>query len=214
MATLASDALCTLAELKEVLVITGTTYDTRLTLAINTATRRILSYIDRTIASTVYTEDYDGNGTPMLMLKNFPLIGNPTTVHVDAKRTFGSDSLLTIEDDYLVNGAEGFLRMVGTQSNALTTAIWSRGQLNIRVVYTAGYATIPEEINLTCRLYAAYLYKKMGSQGNISYSIGQISVVEDNHPSGIPNAFRCMIEHYRRTEADEIYDELGVSEFL
>lgn len=214
MATLATDALCTLAELKEILNISGTTYDTRLTLAINIATRRILSYLDRTIASTAYTDDYDGNGTPILMLKHYPLIGNPTSVKVDGKRTFGTDSLLTIETDYVVNGDTGMIRAIGTQNDSTTVAIWSRGQLNIRVAYTAGYATIPEDLNLACRLYAGYHYKKMGSQGNKSYSIGQISVVEDDHPSGIPNVFRCMIDSYRRTEADEIYDELGVSEFL
>lgn len=214
MATLTTDALCTLAELKEVLNITGTSYDTRLTLAINIATRRILSYLDRTIASTVYTEDYDGNDTPILILKHFPVIGTPTQVNQDGNRDFLAATNLTVNDDYVINATEGMLRLIGPIDGYDADSIWPKGKLNVRVAYTAGYATIPEELNLACRLFAGYLYKKMGSQGNKSYTIGQISVVEDDHLSGIPNSFRSMMEHWRRTDLDEIYDDLGTSEFL
>jgi len=213
MATLESDALCTLAELKEVLNISGSSYDTRLTLAINMATRNILGYLDRTIASTAYTEEYDGTGTPMLMLKNYPIIGDPTTVNIDAARSFAASGDLTVDEDYLVNANEGMLRKIGTDEDSDSYDAWPKGRLNIKVAYTAGYATIPVELNLACRLYAAYMYKKMGTQGNKSYTIGQLSVVEDDHPSGIPNAFRCMVDRYRRTEADELFDEISVSEF-
>lgn len=219
MATLVSDALTTVAEVETLLGLSSGADTDRITNAINHATKRILAYIDRKIASTAYTEYYDGTNTSILVLNNWPLIGNPTTVNVDNDRDFTSATDLTVDDDYLVEnlptaenpGVLRRLRPLGVTQQP----IWPKGYQNIKVVYTAGYASTPTLLQSTCTEFAAFLYSKRGSRGNLRYSLGGVLVDEDvRDPSGIPVAFRGDLDAFRRPDMDDQFDNFEVPTLL
>lgn len=203
-----TNALCSQQDLKDFLRLSGTTNDTQLDDAINRATEVILAYIDRTILSTAYTEYHDGNDTPVLNLRNYPLIGNPTTVNVDGQRNFAAATAwLTgqsspADDDYVVESAEGILRCLGD-------AIWVRGTQNIKVVYTAGYATTPEALKRVGIEFAAYLYRGAGVRGIRQRAEGGLFVIMED--KAIPTAFRETLDVWRRVDppVDDFFPVLG-----
>ena len=217
MSILVADALTTVAEVETFLGLSSGADTARITNAINHATKRILNYIDRTIASTARTEYYDGTDTPILVLRHYPIIGNPTTVNVDGNRDFAAADDLTVDDDYLVEADEGILRLVGQAGAGIPgdETVWPRGYQNIKVVYTAGYASTPEGLLQVATEFAAYYYDKRGTRGNTRYSLGSVMVDEDiNHPSGIPSAFRGDLDAYVRPDLDDQFDSLDVPALL
>lgn len=209
MSSLVSYALTTVAEVETLLGLSSGADTARITNAINHATERILKYIDRTIVSTARTEYYDGTDTSILMLRHYPIIGNPTTVNVDGNRDFLAADNLVVDTDYLVKADEGELTLIGAAGSGIPgdETVWPRGHQNIKVVYTAGYASTPEALIRVATELAAFYYNKRGTRGNVRYSLGSVMVEEDlKHPSGIPAAFRGDLDPYVRPDLDDQFD--------
>lgn len=95
-------------------------------------------YTGRILAQQTFTEIYDGDGSDILFLKNYP-ITSVTTVHQDSDRVFGSDTLVAATD-YLTY--EDNRKLVGTGTR------WFRDVQTIKVVYVAGFeiGSIPEDL--------------------------------------------------------------------
>ena len=196
-----ADVLCSLTNLKTILTISGTGEDGRLEDALHHATNMILTYIDRTIVQTSYTEYRDGTGTPFLNLHHYPLIGNPTTVNVDNDRDFPASLNLDVDDDYLVESAEGILRIVMSPIFGLGQAIWPLGVQNVKVVYSAGYATVPRDLERICGEFAAFLYKERGGQrANLTTSVGGIKTQYSQE--AIPKVFQLALDPWRRQDTE------------
>ncbi len=96
------------------------------------------SYTGRILASQTFTEYYDGDGTNLLFLKNYP-ISSITTIHQDSDRAFGSDTLVASTDYFTYADNR---KLIG---DGVT---WLRGIQTIKVVYLAGYVigSIPEDL--------------------------------------------------------------------
>jgi len=96
------------------------------------------NYTGRILAQQTFTEYYDGDGTTILFLNNYP-IDSITTVHQDSDRTFGTDTLVD-SGDYFTYADNR--KLIGDG------VYWERGLQTIKVVYVAGYAigSIPEDI--------------------------------------------------------------------
>lgn len=96
------------------------------------------NYTGRILASQTFTEIYDGDGSDILFLKNYP-ITSVTTVHQDSDRTFGSDTLIAATD-YLTYAYNRKLVGIGTR--------WFKDIQTIKVVYVAGFVigSIPEDL--------------------------------------------------------------------
>jgi len=75
---------------------------------------------------------------------------------------------------------------------------WPVGNRNIFVKYTAGYATIPKDLQLGVWIFVKYIFQKKdeGNFGVKEYSLGDIKVVfgDDNFPIEAKN----IINYYRR----------------
>src|SRR5574339_474730 len=125
----------TLADLKEHLDISDTDKDSFLTNILNAAWEMAKNYIGYDLNDTVYTEDYDGDGTNELLLKKWPII-SITSIKDDTDRTFGSDTVID-STDYLFDADTGLVTLFQGQG------VFTSGRGNIRVVYTAGYTSIP-----------------------------------------------------------------------
>lgn len=89
--------------------------------------------------SKVYTEQYDGEGNNLLFLNNVPVI-SVTSIHDDEDWVFDAAHLIDATTYTVVNNIYV----------ALKSTVFSIGTQNIKVVYTAGYSTIPEDVNLSC----------------------------------------------------------------
>ena len=155
--------LTTVAHVKNYLDISGSDDDTVLGQLVDRATKAIESYCKRTFSSASYTEYHDGKGASALILKHRPVTA-VTSVHDDADRVFGADSLIA-STDYIVREAEGIIEWLTSSSTFPSTAAYFYDyQLNVKVIYTAGYSTIPDDLEQACIMLAALLYHR-GKQG-------------------------------------------------
>ena len=140
MSTLPSNALATRKEVKDYLNITGA--DNNLDNQINDLIGRVSSafegYCGRAFVEATYTEYYDGNGQSKLFLDNYPVTAI-TSIHEDADWVWGSADLID-SSDYRILDERGIIY----------DGIFGTGEQNVKIVYTAGYATLPTDLKQAC----------------------------------------------------------------
>jgi len=148
--------LTTLNAVREFLKIPDsiTTDDTLLLHLITRVSKEIEKFCERTFAQANSTEYYDGDGTDTLLIDNYP-INSITSLYDDTDRTYGSDTLID-SDDYVFYSEEGKIVLDG--------GTFSIGLKNIKIVYNAGYSTIPEDLEQACikKVAAEYLESQKG----------------------------------------------------
>ena len=180
-------AWTTLAKVKEYLGITDTASDTLLTDLLARLQAAAETYLDRKIEQATYTEQYDGDGTDRLVTLQWPII-SVTTLHDDTDRAFGASTLIAAAD-YVLYKDRGVIRLDG-----LTFA---SGIQNVKVVYVAGYATVPTDLAQALIELVADRFRQKEHQGLESLSIGAYSVSfigED-----LPDEVKATLDGYRRT---------------
>ena len=213
-------ALTTLADLKTYLGISDSSEDALLNLLIADADAAILGYIGRTIEQATLTEYYSGDGTQMLVLKQRPVTA-VTSVHVDqsgysgqGSGAFASSTEWTAGEDFYIrtvvenesNTGElvaikgpGTFRADGT---AQTWGEWPLGTGNIKVVYTAGYSTVPGDLAAACRILVAWMRAsrdngmpvKSEKLGSYSYTLLEdTGIPELATVRGLCNRYRNMV---------------------
>ena len=121
--------LTTVAKVKEYLGVTATSEDALISRLVDWATDLIHSYCGRIFSEAAYDEYYDGDGTEGLLVNQYP-ISAVSSVEVNGTSRDASS--------YALYGQLGLLR--------LKSAAFPRGKKNVRVQYTAGYATIPNDL--------------------------------------------------------------------
>ena len=169
-------ALTTLDAVKIALGIppTDTSQDARLTQLMAQVEALIRGYLRRQLDQGAFTEYPEGRHTPFLRLREYP-VQSITSVKIDSERSFGAGTDLIANVDYrLVNGT--LLRTSGrvwpgayqkTTGLLYVPTVPSRGI--IQVVYTAGYATIPQDIVLHAHEMIA-LALDMAGRGRVATS--------------------------------------------
>lgn len=126
---------------------------------------RYLGY-DETIEDTTYTEYLDGptlDDAEAIKLGVRPVV-SVTTIHDDPDWSYGSGDLVD-SGDYTVDLAMGVVHLNPTASHA-----WSTSKRAIKVVYVAGYATVPADIKQAACLTVAHWYRLTTRQGKTSAS--------------------------------------------
>ncbi len=159
-----SYALASLAAVKDALGITSSDDDNLLTRQINAVTDYIESYCGRRFKDTTYTDEYyDGDGETDLILKQFPI-----TDTAEISITFVSDDVETAvdNDDLEFYNDEGMIYYPR----------WPRGRKNIKITYSAGYATIPADLAQACIELVATIHNRRKTGGAKSESIGDYSI--------------------------------------
>lgn len=156
MAVLLSYALTTLSDVKESLGISSgdTSKDNLCIRKINQSTRAIEAYCQRRFKQTIYTNEvYDATNTDRLVLKNRP---------VTAITDFGiRDTSLNDDNWETIDSQLYFLDTTSAESAGIVKLLFNNiGRWNrYRVSYTAGYATIPEDLAEACATLAAFYVK-------------------------------------------------------
>lgn len=187
-------ALCSLADLKAYLKISGNEQDTFLEGLVDSASGAIETFCGRKLKSRTYTDEkYDGDGTmSVLILKQYP-VSMVDSLYDDPKGVFGSNTLVD-PNSYRLYGEAGIIKLI--------SGVFSAGTQNIKVTYTAGYVTIPYELNLACKILAADYYFKApagkGRQGikteRLAQGQGDISFQQKE----IPPEVVALLRPYRR----------------
>lgn len=160
-----------LADLKAWLNVTTGNDDDLLQKLITNISQRILTKICRdTILSASFTESYDGSGTPMQALLHYPVTAVASLTINDAPIAFSPDG---VQGGYVFDKYS--LKLVGAgQSWQLAPGYYGppstfiKGFQNIKVVYTAGYEEVPDDLSQFVMEWCAFRYRRRGWIGQAS----------------------------------------------
>jgi len=224
-------ALVTLESVRTAMAIPAgnTSKDALIVSLLPVANAVLKKYLKRNIEQATYTEYYSGTGRPELVLRNRPILvpSDIAGVWIDQTGNFGQSSgafpasgLQTLGTDYMLRledngiGESGILLRAtvpfavygvrGTLWGGPARAQWPAGQGNIKVTYTAGYATVPDDIKHAGGMLVALMLRigptGVGSgaltsegEGGYSYSLAYPS---SDEPPEI-GAIRQLLSVYR-----------------
>ena len=147
-----SSQLTTLANLKAWLGTPNATDDALMTRLISAASAFIESWLNRTISVQTYNEIYDGTGQDTLMLSNYPIVA------VTSISIYGVAQTLLNANDFTSTG----FSITNDQTQLYGQNItFDRGRQNVAVSYSAGFATLPLDIEQACIELCALKYKNL-----------------------------------------------------
>ncbi|TAL08219.1 MAG: phage gp6-like head-tail connector protein [Nitrospirae bacterium] len=150
-ATLNTNALCSLSDVKESLgiVSSDTTKDNIIIRKINQASQQISNYCERIFQAADYVEQYNGSNIDQLVLNQRPL--NSVTKLEYRGTTLNQDNWYTLDNSYFhTDSTAGILKLLFAAEGR-----WDKW----RVTYNAGYSTIPSDLAEACVLLACYYYQ-------------------------------------------------------
>lgn len=192
MITLSPYALIDLATVKDLVGVPAgiTTFDTRLTMYINSATAIVEKYCDRIIAQrSGLTDIFDGRASNKLLLRQFPVVSVQSITFADDGNFTDPTNLIDpsaygLEDDSVV---------------FYTGQIVPSGYRNVQVSYTAGYSPIPDDLIQAAAWMVEWFY-----QFNANRDIGRSSKSKGDENSlvlqSMPEIVMDTVQYYKRCE--------------
>ena len=148
--------LTTTAAFKTAFNITTASHNTMIQNIITEMSEQIQGHpkIDQYFKAANYTEYYNGDGTQFLVLRKIP-INSITSIHDDIDRAYGADTLID-SDDYSFDADSGIVEF--------DLDYMTKGVKNVKVIYNAGYATIPSDVKMACEklVFAEYIERVGG----------------------------------------------------
>jgi len=179
-----------------------TTYDTILSMIQNSVEQAVKNYTEAQFEPTVVTNEIlDGDKADTVTPKNYPLISVQQLVfYVDAD---GSGGSVIDSSEYTVN-PEGVVLQSATYSP------YGRGR--IRVDYTWGYASLPDDVKMAILLGVEATFRRRGRK---SIGLGGRSKKDESErftasgggdqaawdsKTGLPKEVVAMLSHYRAFE--------------
>lgn len=174
--------LCTLDNVKTFLSLTTSGSDVLLTELITRVSKSIESYCDRTFDSQSYTEYFDGGSE--VFPSNYP-ITTVTSVHYDTNREYGTDDL--IDSTYYTT--------IDSRSIAFDDE-YKKYPNALKVVYTAGLSSVPEDLKQACidEVARVFKMKEYRSIELLSDDKGSYTYITDNF---LPSS-KSIIDRYKR----------------
>lgn len=171
------------------------TDDLLLARLISASSTLIQSWLNRQIVAQNYIEVLDGQGNNQIVFANYP-VSNVTSLLID-------DLPIPVSiDGGVLQTGYGFdaerLWVIGYQfhRNSGYANDFSRGRGNVTVSYTAGYATVPFDIEQACIELVAVKYRMRDRIGQKSIGMGGESTSFDT--SDIPAYIQTLLMQYRK----------------
>jgi uncharacterized phiE125 gp8 family phage protein len=182
-----SYALVTLGNAKTFLGINNGDKDELIGMLIDQATDYLETKCGRRFASTVYTnEEYDGRESYELNLKNYPIISF-TSLSKNLAYDNSDDWETVDADDYWVENETGIITK---------TTLFRRGTKNYRATFTAGYATIPYDLQYACLTIVSETLNRRAAMGLKSESLGDHSITFESLYQSNP-ILKDVVSNYR-----------------
>lgn len=156
-------ALTTLTNAKEHLGIppATTAFDNLVTRFINEATSKLEVYCDRFLKQRIGVVEYqDGFAQNRLLLDQWPAV-KPTELWIDCSGEFTDVTKKLATTDYALDlsaRGEG-IGVVLTKSS-----FFPKGIKNIKIVYNAGFAVVPDDLEGACLWTVQFLYNMRGTE--------------------------------------------------
>jgi len=177
--------LATIDQLKEYVGdIANDKDDDLLTRLVGAASDCVESYCCRSFTSTNFTSEmYNGTGTSVLTLKNFPIIGVSAVLEGGSALTTSSDGAGSA--DVLIYAEEGQLvRPYGC---------WYAYPRWYSVTYQAGYAAVPAAIVQACLDIAALMLREKEHVGIAQKTSG---VQTSTYVRSLPESIQRALDNY------------------
>jgi|CXWL01.1.fsa_nt_gi hypothetical protein len=185
-------SLTTLATVKAFKNITGTQHDAEIARLILAVDAFVANYVQRTIEQATVTEYHSTrSGQVSLRLRQYP-VASITSLYDDAERVYGSDTVLAASDYVLEDANAGIVTLDGTAFDV--------GINNVKVVYVAGYATVPADL-AQAAVELVWLTRDLGDKallGIQSQSIADGSVT--TYQRSRLDAVRDTLERYTKVD--------------
>lgn len=132
----------------------------------------VKSYVGRDLIVTSYTEYHDGDGGSRLVLAQRPITA-VTSVYADPARLFEAHTLIPASD--IITGdarawAAGIIELYQYR--------FLHSRKGTKVVYSAGYSTIPADLALAVKLICAKVWKIQDKSmaGQLSQTVGDQTI--------------------------------------
>jgi len=190
-------ALITVDELKTYLKVEDTTKDAFYTEVINSVSAAIDSYLHRQIAKTDFTKIYDGDGSGKLDLGVRNII-NITSIEIDG--------VLVDSSYYAVFTDIGIIKMLtGEYSTRLraSSMVFPYGIQNIKVIFSAGYDPVPDDVKHACKMLCSYFLNRRGKEDKTSVS-DTANNTATSFIAKIPADIKMLLNRYKNFKVNAI----------
>ncbi len=175
--------LTTLSNVKDYMQITDTSSDTVLTRLISAFSQWFLSKVNRgSLLQTSYTEQRNGQGGDSITTIYWP-IQSITSVTVDGNAIPASDGIIPgyVNDSFTI-WLKGYR--------------FCRGRGNVQIVYSAGYPTVPLDIEQAVIDQVAFTLRRQPNLGSTSQSMNGITTVAFSQAELAPGV-KAVIDSYK-----------------
>jgi uncharacterized phiE125 gp8 family phage protein len=177
--------LTTVANLQAWLRLTNVSTDTAAELQrlVTAVSRWIQSKISRTIPSQAYTDTLDGQGGTRMILGNYP-VAAVASVTIDG-------NLIPQSTGPAIPGW-----VLANDGVSLRGYVFTRDLANVVISYTAGYASVPDDLEQACLELASMRWKERDRIGHSSVNMaGQQTnfIVKD-----MPDSVRTILQQWNK----------------
>lgn len=176
--------LTTLANARNWVNVTGTTDDALLTRLVSAASVYIKSWLSRDLSSKSYSEARDGTGGDTIMFSDYPVTA---VASVSVNGVAAPLSVDGIAAGYVFDDIS--LVLIGSR--------FPVGRRNVKFTYTAGYVSIPADVEQCCLELVGVKYRERGRIGEVSKSVGgeTISYTQKD----MPDSVKTILAQYNKT---------------
>lgn len=184
------NALTTLALAKKWLKIPTTVndQDDMVELLINGFSQEIEAFTQRKLKSQVITETKHGRGTNLILLREWPVTA-VSELRIDGGSLFTDPATIVDSADYTIADDGNSLLLIG--------GTYPRGYNNIRITYTAGYATVPSDLEQACLDLCFWRYRTRESGDIGRKQKGKASESEQWHQEWPPSIVSAVMRYKR-----------------
>lgn len=160
----------------------------------------IETFINRHIEAKRVTEFHNGTGdSSIVFVKNFPIIGI-SAMWDDPDRAF-DDTTLFATSDFTFDPSVGWIELINTTRSSLVPSDgtrFSKGVRNIRITFTAGYSTVPDDIVQAALDWGGHLYKQTDNNAFGVTSIERADIAQGIRDLGkMPEGVKELLNPYR-----------------
>lgn len=158
---------------------------------INAASQAIENFTKRKLVQSIHTEFGDGDRSTLYVTRQWP-ITQVNELWIDGSSEFTDTSAQLASDQFAIVDDGAAVQLIKGR-------VFSFGNYNVKVIYQAGFATTPSDLQFACDQYCEWLFRMQERRdiGRSSKSKGDESV---SMSQALPEHIQKLLEPYMRVE--------------